>query len=85
MPQVICQVAGTVVVVLIARLELLAFLAILLSLFLWYRRWFVIASREFKRYEAVTRSPVYAMFSALVKGLSTIRAYRAEERYMEEF
>ena len=85
LPQVICQIAGTIVVVLLARLELLALLAILLALFLWYQRWFVIATNEFKRYEAVTRSSVYTMFSSLVKGLSTIRAYRGEERYVEEF
>ena len=43
------------------------------------------SSREVKRLEAVTRSPVYAMFSASIKGLPTIRAFGATERFRKMF
>lgn len=35
--------------------------------------------------EAVTRSPVYAMFSAIIKGLPTIRAFRTKDRFRKTF
>ena len=43
------------------------------------------SSREVKRLEAVTRSPVYAMFSASIKGLPTIRAFGATKRFRQTF
>ena len=39
------------------------------------------SSRELKRLDSVTRSPVYAHFSATLGGLSTIRAYDVGERF----
>lgn len=83
--QVLSQVIGALVVVAIASPWILILLAPLIALFLWVRGWYIVASREIKRFEATTRSPVFAMFSAILKGLSTIRAYKAEERYMGEF
>ena len=37
-------------------------------------------SREVKRLDSITRSPVYAQFSEALNGLSTIRAYKAYDR-----
>eukprot|EP00271_Cylindrocystis_brebissonii_P007833 TRINITY_DN2165_c0_g1_i1.p1 TRINITY_DN2165_c0_g1~~TRINITY_DN2165_c0_g1_i1.p1 ORF type:complete len:1709 (-),score=349.89 TRINITY_DN2165_c0_g1_i1:1265-6391(-) len=37
-------------------------------------------SREIKRLDAITRSPVYAQFGEALNGQATIRAYKAEER-----
>ncbi|KAJ1420720.1 P-loop containing nucleoside triphosphate hydrolase protein, partial [Ochromonadaceae sp. CCMP2298] len=42
--------------------------------------YYVATSREIKRYEAVTRSPIYADFSATLEGLPTLRAYKLEHR-----
>lgn len=52
-------------------------LAPLTVLFIIVRNRYVVTSREVKRFEAVTRSPVYADFSSTLIGLPTIRAYRA--------
>ncbi|KAL6756466.1 P-loop containing nucleoside triphosphate hydrolase protein [Haematococcus lacustris] len=56
-----------------------------LALSFWFiRHRYIVASREIKRWEAVTRSPIYATFSATLKGLATIRAYSAQPRFQSE-
>lgn len=39
----------------------------ILGVFWWVRRRYVTTSREVKRFEGTTRSPVYASFSAALK------------------
>lgn len=41
--------------------------------------------RETKRLESVARSPVYALFSETLGGLSTIRAYGKTSKFINEF
>jgi ABC-type multidrug transport system fused ATPase/permease subunit len=42
-------------------------------------------SRETKRLENISRSPVYAQFSETLGGISTIRAYGQPKRFIHEF
>ncbi|OMO92331.1 hypothetical protein COLO4_17675 [Corchorus olitorius] len=42
--------------------------------------WVVSTSREVKRLDSITRSPVYAQFGEVLNGLSSIRAYQAYDR-----
>lgn len=46
----------------------------ILAVFWWVRRRYVTTSREVKRYEGTTRSPVYSSFSAAVKVLVLVHA-----------
>ncbi|KAI9501825.1 YLL048Cp-like protein [Coemansia spiralis] len=39
------------------------------------------ASREIKRFESVTKSPIYTQFGETLNGVSTIRAYGQERRF----
>lgn len=50
--------------------------------FFYYKaqQYFIKTSRELTRLDSVSRSPIYAMFSETLDGLSTIRAYGEEER-----
>lgn len=42
-------------------------------------------SRQLRRMESTSRSPVFSGFGELLEGIVTIRAFSAENRFMEEF
>ncbi|XP_069323195.1 ATP-binding cassette sub-family C member 4 isoform X2 [Eulemur rufifrons] len=54
-------------------------------IFIYLRRYFLETSRDVKRLEATTRSPVFSHLSSSLQGLWTIRAYKSEERFQELF
>lgn len=59
------------------------FLVGLLPVFGFYyfaQRYFIKTSREIARLDSSSRSPIYALFSETLEGLSCIRAYKGEER-----
>jgi ABC-type multidrug transport system fused ATPase/permease subunit len=78
-------VLAAVVLVCVSLPELLALLAPLVYGFYVARRRFLASSREIKRLEAVSRSPVYADFSATIQGLVTIRAYGLQQAVQQRF
>ncbi|KAL3999292.1 ATP-dependent DNA helicase PIF1 [Sarotherodon galilaeus] len=57
----------------------------LLLIFLYLRSFYLRTSRDVKRLESTTRSPVFSHLSLSVLGLSTIRALKAEERLKKAF
>ncbi|XP_072240527.1 ATP-binding cassette sub-family C member 4-like isoform X2 [Leuresthes tenuis] len=57
----------------------------LLLFFLYLRRYYLHTSRDIKRLESTTRSPVFSHLSSSLQGLWTIRAFRAEERLKKAF
>ncbi|XP_076871404.1 ATP-binding cassette sub-family C member 4 isoform X2 [Brachyhypopomus gauderio] len=57
----------------------------LLIVFLFLRRYFLQTSRDIKRLESTTRSPVFSHLSSSLQGLWTIRAFKAEERFQKTF
>lgn len=48
------------------------------------QRYYIKTSRELSRLESTSRSPIYALFSETLDGLSTIRAYGNERRLIEK-
>uniref|UniRef100_V5G0E4 Putative multidrug resistance-associated protein lethal(2)03659 n=2 Tax=Anoplophora glabripennis TaxID=217634 RepID=V5G0E4_ANOGL len=58
---------------------------IILTIFYCIRLVFLATSRDVKRVEAVTRSPMYTHLSASLQGLTTIRAFGAQEILKVEF
>ncbi|KAI8844889.1 hypothetical protein BC829DRAFT_445862 [Chytridium lagenaria] len=76
-------VAITVIVTSITPFFIVAFLP-----FIWIyygiAKDYLASSRELKRLDSVTRSPIYSMFSESLVGASTIRAYGAEQRFQTE-
>lgn len=61
------------------------FLIVLVPIFYIFGRlqtYFRLSSRELKRLEGVTRSPIFSMFGETLLGLATIRAYRSELQFI---
>jgi ABC-type multidrug transport system fused ATPase/permease subunit len=83
--QTVSAVLGAVVLIAVANPPVIATLPPLLFVFLHMRSYYFASSRAVKRWEAVSRSPVFALFAATIKGLPTIRAFRAAPRVRGRF
>ncbi|KAF4123187.1 ABC-type bacteriocin/lantibiotic exporter [Geosmithia morbida] len=53
----------------------------LVGAYYWIQRYYLRTSRELKRLDSVSRSPIYAHFQESLGGVSTIRAYRQQQRF----
>ncbi|XP_015233347.1 PREDICTED: multidrug resistance-associated protein 4-like isoform X1 [Cyprinodon variegatus] len=75
---VVAVAASVIPLILIPVIPLLLF-------FLYLRRYYLQTSRDVKRLESTTRSPVFSLLSSSLQGLWTIRAFKAEERLKKTF
>lgn len=51
------------------------------AMYIFIQRYYLRTSRELKRLDSVSRSPIYAHFQESLGGISTIRAYRQQDRF----
>ncbi|XP_046682933.1 multidrug resistance-associated protein 1-like isoform X2 [Homalodisca vitripennis] len=78
----LATIFGTIVVI-IWSTPLFAVAFVPIGLIYYYlQKIYLTTSRQIKRIESVTRSPIYSLFSETLSGVSSIRAYKAEERFI---
>ncbi|KAF9937446.1 hypothetical protein BGZ67_001284 [Mortierella alpina] len=52
-------------------------------LYMLLQKYYLATSRELRRLDSVARSPVFAHFQETIGGISTIRAYRQQDRFIQ--
>ncbi|KAF2457048.1 multidrug resistance-associated protein 1 [Lineolata rhizophorae] len=78
------RAAFTLVVISVSTPVFIALIIPLGALYLYIQRYYLRTSRELKRLDSVTKSPIYAHFQESLAGISTIRAYRQQKRFSLE-
>ncbi|OCK85487.1 multidrug resistance-associated protein 1 [Lepidopterella palustris CBS 459.81] len=78
------RAAFTLVVISISTPVFITLILPLAALYLYIQRYYLRTSRELKRLDSVTRSPIYAHFQESLSGISTIRAYNQQNRFALE-
>ncbi|KAF7949291.1 hypothetical protein EAE96_008456 [Botrytis aclada] len=72
------------VVISVASPPFIAFIFPLSGVYYRVQRYYLRTSRELKRLDSVSRSPIYAHFQESLGGIGTIRAYRQQKRFTQE-
>merc|ERR1719324_1035002 len=80
----IFPVLSTAVLVTVVLYWSVLWLLPMFGLYVLIYRYTVSATRDLKRVEAISRSPIFSQFTETLSGLSTIRAFRAAGRYARE-
>ncbi|CAG9830782.1 unnamed protein product [Diabrotica balteata] len=83
--QLLLNLIGAIIVVTLIDYLLLIPTAVIFVSFYLLRRVYLHTSRNVKRLEGITRSPVFAHLNATLQGLTTIRSNGAEKILVEEF
>uniref|UniRef100_A0A8C2XI91 Multidrug resistance-associated protein 4 n=1 Tax=Cyclopterus lumpus TaxID=8103 RepID=A0A8C2XI91_CYCLU len=83
--QVMLQVIGVIAVAAVIIPWILIPVVPLLAVFLFLRCYFLQTSRDIKRLESTTRSPVFSHLSSSLQGLRTIRAFKVQQRFQQTF
>ncbi|KAG0224129.1 hypothetical protein BGW42_005307 [Actinomortierella wolfii] len=77
------QVASTLLVVTFSTPSFIIVIFPLSFAYLWLQRYYLATSREIRRLDSVSRSPIFAHFQETLGGITTIRAYRQQERFIK--
>ncbi|CAF3301704.1 unnamed protein product [Rotaria sp. Silwood2] len=83
--QALLSALGALVIIGIINPWVLLILFPLIPSFWWLRRFYLRSSRQLKRLESATRSPIFALFSSSLDGLMTIRAFNVEGDFLHLF
>ena len=79
------MVIGALILLCVVVPVILPIFVPLIVVFVFIQRRYLRTSRELKRFEAVTRSPVYQNFSNILKGLTVIRVFETQAVFRRTF
>uniref|UniRef100_A0A3B4B6A8 ATP-binding cassette, sub-family C (CFTR/MRP), member 2 n=1 Tax=Periophthalmus magnuspinnatus TaxID=409849 RepID=A0A3B4B6A8_9GOBI len=77
-------VFGTIFVICLATPFFTIIIVPLAVIYYFVQRFYVATSRQLRRLDSVSRSPIYSHFGETVSGLSVIRAYGHQERFLNQ-
>ncbi|GAA5950238.1 hypothetical protein JCM10213_005210 [Rhodosporidiobolus nylandii] len=80
---VVLQVVGSVLAITAVLPTFLPVAVALLTVYSLLGRIYLASSRELKRFESVTHSPIFSLFGEVLHGVSTVRAYGDSARFIE--
>ncbi|KAF8936493.1 hypothetical protein BGZ58_004095 [Dissophora ornata] len=83
--QIVFMLFGSVVVVCIVNAWIIISIPFLFAGFIFLRTVYIRTSRQVKRIDSQTRSPIYSQLSETLDGLTSVRAFGAGERFMARF
>jgi ABC-type multidrug transport system fused ATPase/permease subunit len=83
--QIILMMAGSLVVTVSVNPYFLIPIVVMGLLFFFVRKIYLSTSKNVKRLEGITKSPVFTHLNATLQGLTTIRAYGAQNILRSEF
>ncbi|XP_044166542.1 ATP-binding cassette sub-family C member 3-like [Acropora millepora] len=79
-----CTVVGTIIAISFATPMFLVVIIPLGALYFFIQRIYVATSRQLKRIESVSRSPIFNNFFETINGASTIRAFGQQDRLIQD-
>ncbi|XP_036134636.1 multidrug resistance-associated protein 1 isoform X3 [Molossus molossus] len=78
------NVIGACIIILLATPIAAVIIPPLGLIYFFVQRFYVASSRQLKRLESVSRSPVYSHFNETLLGVSVIRAFAEQERFIRQ-
>uniref|UniRef100_A0A672K2V6 ABC-type glutathione-S-conjugate transporter n=1 Tax=Sinocyclocheilus grahami TaxID=75366 RepID=A0A672K2V6_SINGR len=80
----ILGVLGTLFVICLATPIFIAVVVPMAVVYYFVQRFYVPTSRQLRRLDSVSRSPIYSHFGETISGLSVIRAYGHQQRFLKQ-